>query len=114
MRGGSPGEKSAYLTVSALSCIVFQAAVTDSSINKNPFSGTALLTCTLLFFGLTSDAPAQVRVKDIAPMTEFQDAFLGHFNRGRASIAADFDLDGFLDFYIGNPGDKLSAIQTGS
>ncbi|MDH4070241.1 MAG: hypothetical protein OEV30_07440 [Ignavibacteria bacterium] len=47
-------------------------------------------------------------------MTEFQDAFLGHFNRGRASIAADFDLDGFLDFYIGNPGDKLSAIQTGS
>jgi len=53
-----------------------------------------------------TDIFAQVSVLDIGVDTRFQDDFGGHFKRGRALVAADFDLDGRVDFFIGNPGDE--------
>jgi len=52
-----------------------------------------------------------VEVIDIAPETGFQEAWLGHFTRTRALVAADFDLDGRVDFYAGNPGDESYIIR---
>jgi len=47
-----------------------------------------------------------VQVTDIALETGFQDTVFGHHKRGRAGLAADFNLDGYIDFYVGNPGDE--------
>jgi hypothetical protein len=52
-----------------------------------------------------------LRVTDIGLKTRFQDHFFGHFKRGRATVAADFDLDGRIDFYIGNPGDESMVLR---
>jgi hypothetical protein len=50
-------------------------------------------------------------VEDIAVETRFQDSFFGHFKRGRALIAADFDVDGRQDFFVGNPGDESFVLR---
>ena len=57
------------------------------------------------------DSPYQTRAIDTALKTSFQDTFGGHHKRGRALLAADFDLDGRLDFYVGNPGDKSFILR---
>ncbi|WP_456425749.1 FG-GAP repeat domain-containing protein, partial [Rhodocaloribacter sp.] len=56
-------------------------------------------------------ARAQVQVQDIAVESRFQGDFGGHFARGRALVAADFDLDGRIDFFIGNPGDESFILR---
>jgi hypothetical protein len=61
--------------------------------------------------GLANDAvPANhqpsVTVTDMGVSTGFQDTQFGHLERGRALIAADFDLDGRNDFFVGNPGEE--------
>ena len=56
-----------------------------------------LLACT------SSDGPT-VTVVDRAPELGLQDATGGQFRRGRACTVADFDGDGGLDVYVGNPG----------
>ncbi len=53
---------------------------------------------------------SSLRVDDISDESRFQDAFLDHFKRGRALLAADFDLDGRIDFYIGNVGEESFVI----
>lgn len=68
----------------------------------------------LLFFTGLQSFPAQAQilsVRDIGLETSFQDTSLGHHKRGRASIAADFDLDGYIDFFIGNPGDESLVLR---
>ena len=50
-------------------------------------------------------------VTDIGLETGFQDTVLGHHKKGRADIAADFDLDGYIDFFIGNPGDESIILR---
>ncbi len=52
-------------------------------------------------------------VVDIGGQSGFQDGRLGHFTRGRACVAADFDLDGRIDFYLGNPGDESIVLWNG-
>ncbi len=52
-----------------------------------------------------------VQVLDLGLKSGFQDRFFGHFKRGRATIAADFDLDGRIDFYMGNPGDESFVLR---
>jgi len=52
-----------------------------------------------------------VLVTDIGASTGLQDSYLGHHKRGRANIAADFDNDGRVDFYIGNPGDESFILR---
>jgi len=52
-----------------------------------------------------------VTVEDVGLTSGFQDLFLGHHKRGRASIAADFDLDGWTDLYVGNPGDESLVLR---
>jgi hypothetical protein len=70
-----------------------------------------------LLFGLIGwwavpgSARAQVQVQDIAVESRFQGDFGGHFARGRALVAADFDLDGRIDFFIGNPGDESYVLR---
>ncbi|GIV57797.1 MAG: hypothetical protein KatS3mg042_0710 [Rhodothermaceae bacterium] len=63
----------------------------------------------LLFLVTLCFPPAgrtQVIVRDIAVDAALQDDVFGHFKRGRALVAADFDLDGDVDFFLGNPGDE--------
>lgn len=62
--------------------------------------------------GETSFAQSGIQVRDIGVMTGFQDTTFGHHKRGRANIAADFDLDGYLDFYLGNPGDESYVLRS--
>jgi hypothetical protein len=47
---------------------------------------------------------------DIGLETGFQDTELGHLQRGRALVSADFNLDGRNDFYVGNPGDESYVL----
>ncbi len=61
-------------------------------------------------FATTNPAHAQ-QVNDIAIETRFQGDFNGAFARGRALIAADFDLDGQIDLYVGNPGDPSYILR---
>jgi hypothetical protein len=51
------------------------------------------------------------RSSDIGLKTGFQDIRFGHLQRGRALVAADFDLDGRVDFYSGNPGDESYVLH---
>src|SRR5687768_1975823 len=46
-----------------------------------------------------------VTFTDIALEIGFQD----RLSHGRALVAADFNDDGLIDFYLGNPGDPLVA-----
>ncbi len=55
-------------------------------------------------------APAQT-VQDLAVSAQFQGDYTGAFTRGRALVAADFDLDGDLDFFSGNPGDHSFILR---
>ncbi len=52
-----------------------------------------------------------VTVTDLAPAAGFQGNDFGHFNRGRALVSADFDLDGQADFFVGNPGDESYVLR---
>ncbi|MDH4069532.1 MAG: FG-GAP-like repeat-containing protein [Ignavibacteria bacterium] len=72
------------------------------------------LSTLILFLDIhPSSANAQIlSVRDIGLGTSFQDTSLGHHKKGRASIAADFDLDGYVDFFIGNPGDESVILRS--
>jgi enediyne biosynthesis protein E4 len=63
--------------------------------------------------GAASGGPqgGALRVIDLGAQTGFQDQFFGHFNRGRTLLATDFDLDGRVDFYVGNPGDESFVLR---
>ena len=50
-------------------------------------------------------------VIDIGVATGFQDTFGGVLKKGRALIAADWDNDGRMDFYLGNPGNTSFFIK---
>jgi len=75
------------------------------------FGSFALLITTCLFVFAKSTKAQKPEVVDIALESGFQDAWFGHFKRGRAMVAADFDLDGRVDFYVGNPGDESFVIR---
>lgn len=51
----------------------------------------------------TTESPPQFTDQSLT--FRFQDSQAGFHQRGRANIAADFDLDGYVDFYFGNGGD---------
>jgi hypothetical protein len=71
-----------------------------------------LVLALILAAGFPSPASAQsTQVDDIAVETGFDDTLLGHHKRGRALLAADFDLDGRIDFYMGNPGDESFVVR---
>lgn len=81
------------------------------------FVSCALITfaiCTFLEARAQSEGPLQQpapEVIDIGLESGFQDTFLGHHKRARACLAADFDLDGWIDFYVGNPGDESFVMR---
>ncbi|MCH7702612.1 MAG: VCBS repeat-containing protein [Planctomycetes bacterium] len=59
----------------------------------------------------TASSKAQeATVVDIGVESRFQDGWGGHFKRGKANVAADFDLDGRVDVYLGNPGDESFVL----
>jgi hypothetical protein len=79
-------------------------------------NGAKLLILSLFIQMISVIAPYEgigqsVTVTDIANQTAFQDTALGHLKRGRACVAADFDLDGYQDFYMGNPGDESIVMR---
>jgi len=53
---------------------------------------------------------SHVVVTDIGTSTGLDDKHFGHSKRGRALIAADFNLDGITDFFQGNPGDESFVL----
>ncbi len=53
----------------------------------------------------------EVTVTDLGLLTGFQGAFQGQLQHGRAIVASDFDLDGRVDFYLGNPGDFSNVLR---
>jgi enediyne biosynthesis protein E4 len=55
--------------------------------------------------------PDQAHATDLGAVTGLQDTFLGYHQRGRALVAADFDQDGVLDFFMGNPGDASLVVR---
>jgi len=65
-----------------------------------------------LMAGTAWGAPPD-RVEDIALCANFQgpDFMDEAFAKGRALVAADFDLDGRVDFYMGNPGDQSFVVR---
>jgi hypothetical protein len=79
---------------------------------RRPSAGRLFLLAALAAALLTT-APARaqsVSVVDAGLVTGFQDLFDRHLKRGRALVAADFDLDGRVDFYLGNPGDESFIV----
>jgi hypothetical protein len=52
-----------------------------------------------------------VVVTDIGATTRFQDSFFGHHKRGRSTLAVDFDQDGYVDFFMGNPGEESFILH---
>jgi len=52
-----------------------------------------------------------VSVTDLAMASGFADAGLSGFQRGRANVAADFDGDGDIDHFLGNPGDTSFLLM---
>lgn len=52
-----------------------------------------------------------VSVTDIGLETSYQDTLFFRHKRGRAGIAADFNLDGRTDYFIGNPGDESFILR---
>ncbi len=52
-----------------------------------------------------------VSVTDLGATTGFQDSFFGHHKRGRSTLAVDFDSDGYLDFFMGNPGEESFVLH---
>ncbi len=51
------------------------------------------------------------RVQDMGIQSQFQDHMGNQFRRGRALVAADFDLDGQIDLYMGSPGDESFVMR---
>ncbi len=78
-----------------------------------PLRARALGLAALAALGLTPalDAQGVNAVIDVGLQTRFQDLFGGHHKRGRALVAADFNLDGRVDFYSGNPGDESFVLE---
>jgi hypothetical protein len=73
---------------------------------------SSILLWIVMTFLMADTSLAQViSVSDIGLATGFQDTVFGHHKRGRAGIAADFDLDGYIDYYIGNPGDESFILR---
>ena len=64
----------------------------------------------LFLLGPDPAAAQQIEVRDIGLSARFQGDFGGSFKRGRALVAADFNLDGRIDFYVGNPGDESVVL----
>jgi hypothetical protein len=50
-------------------------------------------------------------VTDLGPTTGFQDNWDNHYRRGRSIVAEDFDGDGRLDYFIGNPADESFVFR---
>ena len=55
-----------------------------------------------------------VVVHDLGIESGFQSGGLPYHTRGRSLVAADFDLDGAVDFFVGNPGDHSFVLRNTS
>lgn len=75
-----------------------------------PVRATSLLTMPTLESTTLSLISANL-VRDRGLETGFQDTFEGFHKRGRALVAADFDLDGRIDFFLGNDGDPSFVLR---
>lgn len=73
-------------------------------------AGARAWVCALTILA-TSIVPTQgqeeaLTVSDLGFQSGFQDYWDNHYRRGRSIVAEDFDGDGRLDYFIGNPGDE--------
>ncbi len=71
-------------------------------------TGTAGNTTTSL---VTSSGVGLVTVDDVALSSGYVDDAFGTWKRGRAAVAADFDGDGDVDVFVGNPGDTSYLLM---
>ncbi len=62
-------------------------------------------------FAAGASAQQLLSMGDLGLSSGYQDTFGGTHKRGRATIAADFDLDGRVDIFAGNPGDTSMILR---
>ena len=70
------------------------------------FLSTLVLGWIAIGRGAGSVETKELVVTDLGLASGFQDSWGNHYKRGRAIVAEDFDGDGRVDFFIGNPGDE--------
>ncbi len=59
-----------------------------------------------LWPGVNFGQPELLSVSDIGMESGFQGYWDNHYRRGRAIVSHDFDGDGYVDYFVGNPGDE--------
>lgn len=84
--------------------------VTRTTMNQGR-KGIAAAACTLAVCQVMALPVPVPTVTDIGLESGFQDSMLEGFQHGRTSLAVDLDLDGWIDFVIGNPGDQTAVIR---